>query len=82
MDGENTMTIVADPEGKLFVQGADGSLTPAQTMTHEKTGTTMVWDGEKLHPLPGEEPSPAGSFLRGVGQGVTLGFGCCRALAT
>jgi hypothetical protein len=69
------MTIVADPEGKLFVQGDDGSLTPAQTMVNEKTGTTMVWDGEKLHPLPGEEPSRVGSALRGAVQGATFGFG-------
>jgi hypothetical protein len=69
------MTIVADPKGNLFVQGDDGSLSPAPTMVNEKTGTTMVWDGEKLHPLPGQEPSRIGSALRGVVQGATMGFG-------
>ena len=68
------MSIVADPQGNLFVHGDDGSLTPAKTVENEKTGTKMVWDGEKLHPLPGQEPSRVGSALRGIVQGATFGF--------
>jgi len=68
------MPIASDGNGNFLTLGADGQWTPATIASHPETGARLILDGAEWKPLPGAEPSAAGSALRGVVRGATFGF--------
>ena len=65
------MAIATDGAGNYLTRSDNGDWVPAKISVHPETGTKMVLDGKDWKPLPGEEPSAAGAFGRGVIQGGT-----------
>jgi hypothetical protein len=69
------MAVATDGAGNYLTQSDTGDWVPASISQHPETGTKLVLDGGKWVPLPGEGPSTAGAFGRGVIRGATFGFG-------
>ena len=69
------MAVATDGAGNYLTQSDTGDWVPASISQHPETGTKLVLDGGKWVPLPGEEPSTAGAFGRGVIRGATFGLG-------
>lgn len=68
------MAIATDGAGNYLTRSDTGDWVPASISTHPETGTKLILDGGNWRPLPGEEPSTAGAFGRGLIRGGTYGF--------